>query len=215
MIPELFRVGSFAISPFGVMMVLAFLSAYYQLRWGLLRSGAGTDDDASSLVFAGGVGGIVGAKAYYAMLYGDWQLLFARSGLVWYGGFVLAVVAIVWTVRRRSLAPWPTIDAASLGLALGYAVGRVGCFLVGDDYGVPTDLPWGVAFPHGLPETTAGVLRDSFAVDIPASIPDSQLMAVHPTQLYETLAALVIWGFGVAYFRRRPGIGRTSVWVIG
>ncbi|MEM7052828.1 MAG: prolipoprotein diacylglyceryl transferase family protein, partial [Acidobacteriota bacterium] len=46
-------------------------------------------------------------------------------------------------------------------------------------------------------------------------IPDSQLMAVHPTQLYETLAALVIWGFGVAYFRRRPGIGRTSVWVIG
>jgi len=85
------------------------------------------------------------------------------------------------------------VDAAVPALALGYAIGRIGCFLVGDDYGRPTSLPWGVAFPVGLPPTTAGSLRDSFHVNLPSSLPDSALVRVHPTQLYETLTCLVIW----------------------
>ncbi|MEM7480057.1 MAG: prolipoprotein diacylglyceryl transferase [Acidobacteriota bacterium] len=214
MFPELFRLGSFSISSFGVMMVLAFVAAYWQLRRALIATGTGDEEDASSLVFAGGVGGIVGAKAYYALLYGDWKLLFDRSGLVWYGGFLLATVAVVWVIRRRSLAPWRTFDAATLGLALGYAVGRVGCFLVGDDYGVPTELPWGVAFPEGLPPTTAGVLRRSFEVDIPASVADGQVLAVHPTQLYETALALIVWGIGLALFRRWQTPGKTGLLVV-
>jgi phosphatidylglycerol---prolipoprotein diacylglyceryl transferase len=215
MIPELFRIGSFAISPFGVMMVCAFLAAYFQLRWGLRTLGAGDDDDASALVFAGGFGGIVGAKIYYAVLYRDWRLLFDRSGLVWYGGFVLAVAAILWVVRRRRLAPWLTVDAASGALALGYGIGRIGCFLVGDDYGVPTDLPWGVRFAHGLPPTTAGALRSQFGVHVPAGVPDSTVLAVHPTQLYETALALAIWGVAVALIRRRASAGTTTLVVLG
>ncbi|HUP42634.1 MAG TPA: prolipoprotein diacylglyceryl transferase family protein, partial [Thermoanaerobaculia bacterium] len=169
MYPELFRIGDFPISSFGLMLVLAFVAGYFQLRWGLRELGAGDEDDAAALVFAGGFFGIVGAKAYYALLYQDWRLLFDRSGLVWYGGFLLAVVAIVWTVRRRRLPFWPVADAMSLGLALGYALGRVGCFLVGDDYGVPTSLPWGVAFPEGAaPPSTAGNLRHQFGVEVPA-----------------------------------------------
>lgn len=214
MIPELFRIGSFAVSPFGLMLVLSFAAAYWQLRRGMQTLGVGTEEDASALVLAGGIGGIVGAKAYYALLYQDWRLLLSRSGLVWYGGFILATLAILWVLRTRRLPIWGTLDAASLGLALGYAVGRVGCFLVGDDYGVPTDLPWGVAFPKGLPPTTAENLQYSFGVEIPPGVAPSALLEVHPTQLYETFVALVIWWFGSRLLGRyRPGT--VAVLVLG
>lgn len=203
MIQELFRIGSFSISPFGLALVASFLASYFMLRWGMRRLGIGDDEDASAVVFAAGVGGIVGAKLYYALLNMDWRVLFDRSGLVWYGGFILGSAAVMFTLHRRRLLTWGMADVASLALALGYAIGRVGCFLVGDDYGRPTDAPWGVAFPVGLPETTAGNLRDLFGYDVPASIPDEQLLRVHPTQLYETAAALLIWAFGIWLFKRQ------------
>jgi len=216
MIPELFHIGKLSISPFGVMMALSFVAAYFQLRWGLRKLDVGDDDDASALVLAGAVAGIIGAKIYYVLLYRDWRLLFDRSGFVWYGGFMLATAATVWTMRRRSLPVWETLDAATLALAVGYAVGRIGCFLVGDDYGVPTDRPWGVRFPYGLPPTTAGALRSPpFNVDVPANVPDDQLLAVHPTQLYETTLALAIWVVGMWLLRRRTATGTTALVVLG
>ncbi|HEY0783099.1 MAG TPA: prolipoprotein diacylglyceryl transferase, partial [Thermoanaerobaculia bacterium] len=203
MIQELFHIGSFAISPFGVMLVLAFLSGYLQLRWGMKRLGIGDEEDASSLVFAAGLGGIVGAKVDYAILNMDCRLLFDRSGLVWYGGFILGAAAVLFMLRRRNLPVWPLLDASMPALALGYAVGRLGCFLVGDDYGAPTNLPWGVAFPVGLPPTTAGDLRRMFHVHVPLDVPDERLLKVHPTQIYETLLCLAIWGFALWLFARR------------
>jgi phosphatidylglycerol:prolipoprotein diacylglycerol transferase len=207
MIQELFHVGPFAISPFGVMLVAAFLAAYWQLAKGMERLAVGDADAASALVFAGGVGGIVGAKIYYAILYRDWHLLFERYGLVWYGGFVVGTLGVLWVMRRRRLDAWGTADALAPALALGYGIGRIGCFLVGDDYGVPTSLPWGVAFPRGLPPTTAWNLRHEFGVAVPASIPDAELLRVHPTQVYETLLALAIWLVGrrLLRHRRMPG----------
>jgi phosphatidylglycerol:prolipoprotein diacylglycerol transferase len=207
MIRELFHIGPLAISPFGVMLMLAFLGAYAQLSWGLKRLGVGDADDASTLMLWAGLSGIVGGKVYYAALYRDWHLLFDRSGLVWYGGFIAGTAAAVWVMRRRRLPVWPTLDAATLGLALGYGIGRIGCFLVGDDYGKPTDLPWGVAFPVGLPPTRAGLLRSELGVQVPASVPDEALLRVHPTQVYETLLALAIWGIGLWLLRRRPREG--------
>lgn len=214
MIQELFHIGSFAISPFGVLLVAAFLASYLQLRWGLIRQGVGDDEDASALVFAAGIGGILGSKIYYAILYGDWHLLFDRSGLVWYGGFILGAAAVIWTVWRRRLPAWQVCDSAMPGLALGYGIGRIGCFLVGDDYGRPTDGPFGVIFPHGLPETTAGNLRDIFHYPVPASVPDSQLVPVHPTQIYETVLGILIWWVGVSIFRRALRPGTTSIAVL-
>jgi phosphatidylglycerol:prolipoprotein diacylglycerol transferase len=207
MIQELVRVGPIAISPFGPMLVVSFLAAYFQLARGMKQLGVGDADAASALVVAGGLGGIAGAKVYFAILHGDWRLLFERYGLVWYGGFVVGTAAVVWTMRRRRLPVWPTLDAATPALALGYALGRIGCFLVGDDYGRPTDLPWGVVFENGLPPTTAWHLRREFGLELPAEVPNTALLAVHPTQLYESLAALAIWGVGVRRLARggRPG----------
>ena len=196
MIQELFRFGPIVISPFGVLLVLALFSGYLQLKRGMKRLGIGDEDDASSILFAAGVGGILGAKIYYAILYQDWHLLFDRSGLVWYGGFMLATAAVFWVIRRRRLPVWPLLDAATPALALGYGVGRIGCFLVGDDYGRPSDLPWAIGFANGLPPTTAGYLRSEFGLAIPAGVPDDQLLRVHPTQLYETGLALVIAWIG-------------------
>jgi phosphatidylglycerol:prolipoprotein diacylglycerol transferase len=207
MIQELFRLGPIVISPFGVFMVAAFVVGYWELLRNLRRARLGDEEDASSILFAAGIGGIVGAKIYYAALYADWRLLFSRSGLVWYGGFVLGTLAVLWVARRRRLPGWGLADAAAPGLALGYGVGRIGCFLVGDDYGRPTDLAWGVAFPNGLPPTEAGYLRSEFGVALPASIPDSQLLTVHPTQLYETAAGLFIWWVGRRLLARRLPVG--------
>jgi len=214
MIRELFHIGSLSISPFGVMLMLAFLAAYAQLAWGMKRLHAGDADDASTLMLWAGLAGIVGGKVYYAALYRDWRLLFDRSGLVWYGGFAAGAIAVILVMRRRKLPLWATADAAALGLALGYGIGRIGCFLVGDDYGKPTSLPWGVGFRLGLPPSTAGSLRNDFGVAIPSSIPDYMLVRVHPTQLYETLLALLIWGIGLLVLRRRPRAGTVALVVI-
>ncbi len=214
MIREIFHIGSFSVSPFGLMLVFAFLGSYLQIRWGMKRLGIGDEEDASAMVFAAGVGGIVGAKVYYALLNGDWRLLFDRSGLVWYGGFILGALGVLWVMRSRRLFNWSMADAAAPALALGYAIGRVVCFLVGDDYGRPTDQPWGVAFPVGLPETTAGNLRDLFGVDIPANVPDDQLLRVHPTQLYETGMSLAIWALGLWMIKRGARPGATALTVL-
>lgn len=215
MINELFRIGPISISPFGVMLVAAFVAAWAQLRWGLRRLDAGDEEDASALVLAAGIGGVLGAKVYYAMLYRDWSLLFERFGLVWYGGFIVGTLAVIWVARRRRLSGWAVLDAAVPGLALGYGLGRVGCFLVGDDFGMPTNLPWGVAFPKGLPgPTTAGLMRQEYGADVPWEIPDDQLIPVHPTQLYETLAGVLIWVVGVRLIKRGAPIGVTTLVVL-
>lgn len=216
MIEELFHIGSFSISPFGLMLMLAFLTSYWRLSRGMALLKIGDADDASSILLWAGLGGILGGKIYYAILYKDWHLIFDRSGIVWYGGFLLGSAAVLVYLKRNQLPFWPVLDAATPALALGYAVGRVGCFLVGDDYGVPTDLPWGVAFPVGLPPTTAGQLRANFNVDIPSSIPADELLKVHPTQLYETLIALVIaWiGWQLLKKNRPAGVTALSVFIL-
>ncbi len=212
MIQELFSIGPVSISPFGGLMVVAFLLSWMQLRWGLRRLEVGDEEDASAMLLAAGIGGIAGAKLYYAILYGDPGSLLERSGLVWYGGLVLGAASVIWTARRRKLPLGAVADAAAPTVALGYAVGRIGCFLVGDDYGVPTDLPWGVAFRYGLPgPTTAGFLRREYGAAVAPEVAADELLRVHPTQLYETAACLAIWGLGVWWIRRRADRGTVAL----
>jgi phosphatidylglycerol:prolipoprotein diacylglycerol transferase len=209
MIQELFRIGDFAISPFGVMLVVALLAAYAQLTLEMRRMRIGSDDDASAVVVGCGLGGIVGGKIYYALLYRDWGALFDRAGIVWYGCFLAGILVLLWTIRRRKLPAARVFDAAAPALALGYGIGRIGCFLVGDDYGKPTDLPWGMVFKNGIPPTTAGHLEDKFGIAPPPGAAPGDWVAVHPTQVYETLTALAIWGVLLWFARRGPRPGGT------
>lgn len=191
MYPTLVRFGNFEITTFGLMMFLAFILGGMVLARQFRRYGL-DEDLASSIVMAGALGGIIGGKVYYAILFRDWHLLFDRAGLVWYGGLIGGFLAASWLVRRRKADYLTAADCAAPALSLGYALGRIGCFLVGDDYGRPTDAWFGIAFPKGAPPTTAHSLRE-FGAPVDPALPPDAILRVHPTQLYETAAALVMF----------------------
>lgn len=212
MFPVLFEIGGFKVTSFGVMIALAFWGAAWMTARLLKRAGH-NPEHAWDLAGWAAISGILGAKVYYLILNfsataaDPWHALLSRSGLVWYGGFIAGALAVLFRLRQLKLPVYPFADAIGPGLAVGYAIGRVGCFLVGDDYGAPTDAPWAVAFPQGAPPSTAANLR-AFGVDIPASVPDTQVLAVHPTQLYETGMTLVVLAILLAVRPRladRPG----------
>ncbi len=206
MYPTLLRIGNFEITTFGLMMFLAFIIGGWVLTKQFRRHGL-SDDLASSIVMAAAIGGIVGAKIYYAILFRDWHLLFERAGLVCYGGLMGGVIASSWVVVLNRVAYLDVADAASPALALGYCLGRIGCFLVGDDYGAPTNSWVGIAFPKGSPPTTAESLRQ-FGVHVDPSIPADAILRVHPTQLYESSAALLMFFILMALDRRASARGR-------
>ena len=200
MYPILFRIGSFEITTFGLMMFAAFIVGGWVLTRQFRRYGL-SDDAASSIVMAAAIGGIGGAKIYYAILFRDWHLLLDRAGLVWYGGLIGGVIGCSAYILAKKLDYFTVCDAAAPALAIGYALGRIGCFLVGDDYGRPTNSWVGIAFPKGSPPTTAESLRQ-FGVHIDPSIPPDQVLRVHPTKLYESAAALVMF-FVLTYASRQ------------
>jgi phosphatidylglycerol:prolipoprotein diacylglycerol transferase len=210
--PELFTLnlpilGELTITSFGVMLALAFLSGHFVLRSELGRLGADREMSADALLGAL-VGGIVGAKLYYVALYWDltaadpFGMLFSRGGLVWYGGFLGGVLGVIWVIRRKGASVPLTADAIAPALALSYSIGRLGCFLVGDDYGRPTNSFVGLAFPRGQPPSTAGNLR-RFGTDVDPAILDTEVLAVHPTQLYESGLSLLFF-FLLVRLRAHP-----------
>ena len=206
MFPTLVRVGNFEITTFGLMMFIAFITGGWVLTRQYRRAGL-SEDLASSIVMAAAIGGIVGAKIYYAILFRDWHLLFDRAGLVWYGGLIGGTIACSWLIWRRRVDYFTVADATAPALSLGYALGRIGCFLVGDDYGRPTDSWIGIAFPKGSPPTTAESLRQ-FGVHVDPSIPPDQILKVHPTQLYESASAFLIFLILLSLSRRPQPKGR-------
>jgi phosphatidylglycerol:prolipoprotein diacylglycerol transferase len=196
--------GGAPITSFGVFMLFAFLTGGYVLRAEMRRMGE-DPDRAWDLVFMAVVGGIVGAKLYYLLLnYRELAadplgMILSRGGLVWYGGFLLATALVVWEIRRQKLPLAATADAIAPALALAYAVGRIGCFLVGDDWGRPTDSWVGVRFPRGTPPSHVDQIERLFGISVDPELVEryGQVVPVHPTQLYEvamsTLIFFVLW----------------------
>jgi phosphatidylglycerol:prolipoprotein diacylglycerol transferase len=118
---------------------------------------------------------------------------------VWYGGFFGGVIAVLLNGWRKRVPARFTFELTAPALALGYALGRVGCFLVNDDYGMPTSLPWGMKFPLGLPPSSVADLTRAGAT-FPAGTDPNLIVAVHPTQLYET--AIMMLAFAWLWSRR-------------
>jgi phosphatidylglycerol:prolipoprotein diacylglycerol transferase len=197
MYPVLFRIGDFAITSFGLMMFFSFIGGAWATGKMLKRYGLNPELIWDMLAWIA-IGGILGAKAYYLAL--NWQSLVAnpmqeilsRGGLVWYGGLIGGVLAYYIQIKLRKLPMAVMYDATAPALMLAIAIGRMGCFLVGDDYGIYTAGPLGIAFPEGSPPSTAGYLR-SVGDSIPANIPDSAVVPVHPTQVYEVIIALILF----------------------
>jgi phosphatidylglycerol:prolipoprotein diacylglycerol transferase len=190
LLPVLFRIGSLDITSFGVMVALGALAGLWVFRRELARSGL--PDAALDAAIYGLVGGLLGAKLLYVFEHlseGSFTgLLFDRGGMSWFGGFAGGLLAGYGTIRAKRWPMVAVLAAATPALAVGQMLGRIGCFLVGDDYGHPTSLPWGVAFPEGLPPTTE---------------------RVHPTQIYEAIfLALFAW---VLIRWRRAGVPDRTV----
>lgn len=173
MYPVLIRIGSFEITSFGALLGVAALVGIWLFRRELARSSL--SPDAVDAAFAGLAGGLAGAKLLWTLEFLGEQpvtdLLFSRGGVSWFGGLLGGVGTGVWMLWRGRVPILRALAAATPALAVSHAIGRIGCFMVGDDYGRPSDLPWAVAFPKGLP---------------PTNVP------VHPTQLYEAIALVGI-----------------------
>ncbi len=197
--PLVFKLGPITITGYGLMMMVGFLVGGWAMQRELLRRKM-NEEYAADIVVAAVIGGIVGAKLWYVALTGDPAALLSRGGLVWYGGFIGGVAAVIFNGWRKHVPITLTMELTAPALAVGYALGRVGCFLVQDDYGIPSTVPWAMKFPEGLPPTTAANLR-ALGIDVPAELPPWEVLAVHPTQLYETAAML--FGFWVLWRLRR------------
>ncbi len=184
MYPVLFHFGPITIYSYGVMMALGFIAATWTLGLELRRRGE-NPDLASTFVMWAAIGGLIGARLLFlveewrAFLDNPWALLFTGAGFVWYGGLIGGVIGVTWCISRRGLSWIAMMDAVAPSIALGHGIGRLGCHFAGDgDWGPPTTLPWGVAYPNAI-----------VGWDYPPGV------RVHPTPIYETTAYLLVFAF--------------------
>ena len=170
------HVGHLQIGTFGILLWLAAVSGCWVLYKNFQRKGIAADAiNVTALVT---VAGIIGAKLWHVfesphlLMQIPMQLLLDRAGFAWFGGLVAAILVLMWQGRVAKVGSLGMLDLAAPAAAVGYGIGRLGCLTSGDgDYGIPTSLPWGVSFPHGLVPT---------------------LQRVHPTPAYECIVALLI-----------------------
>src|SRR3974390_287702 len=190
MLPYL-HLGSLALPTFGLMVALALITAAYILQADFDRRGLKAD--AFFMITVAGIAGIIGAKVYHLMdTPVDRWVLFSRYGFAWFGGFVGGFAAMLWCGRSAKLPMLEFLDACTPAASVGYAIGRIGCFLSGDgDYGKPTSLPWGMSFPDGIVPTTD---------------------RVHPTPLYEFFVwcaiGALLWYLGGKALKEHKAAGR-------
>ena len=180
MYPILFQIGSFKIHTYGVFIALGFLTGIILALREAKRVGE-EPENILDLTFYLIIAAIVGSRLLYIILNYRYYIenpvemvKIWSGGLVFYGGFVLALIVGIWYIRKSHLPLWKTVDVIAPSIAIGQAIGRLGCFSAGCCYGKETTFPWAVTFSN--PESLARL-----------GIP------IHPTQLYSSLDALFIF----------------------
>jgi len=189
MIPDRLHIGPVPIHIFGLFLALGVLAAGWVVGKEFLRKGY-DESLGSSVVTWAVVGGLLGARlwiivdAWHEFLADPVKLLFSSGGFVWYGGLVGGALGASLVFRRNGVPWFRGADCIAPGLAVGQAIGRIGCQLAGDgDWGRPTTLPWGMAYPYAV-----------VGWNEPPGV------VVHPTPVYETIAYLLVFAF---LWRRR------------
>jgi len=197
------HIGPATLGTFGLMLWLAAVCATITLHFNLQRNGLAAVDALNIVAFVT-IAGVIGAKTWHELQ--DIQMLklalheimapgihrpldlltgflhWFQAGFAWFGGMLAGIAMLIWQGKQAGLRPLRMLDLAAPAAAIGYGVGRLGCFTSGDgDYGIPTKMWWGVGFPHGLVPTAPGVL-------------------VQPTPIFELIFSLIlawfIWQLG-------------------
>jgi len=194
--PFQFGIGPLQFTGFGIAVVMGFILAQMIAQQEMERLG---HDPApiADMVIGAVVGGLVGAKLYFVAVLGNWDALFARGGFVFWGGLVGGAIGVIAIARWKKVPITLAMDVSAPAIMAAYAVGRTGCWAIGDDYGRPWDGPLATMFPQGAPPSTAGVMASEFGIRFPSGTDPATVVAVHPTQLYQvvliTVFFLVIW----------------------
>jgi phosphatidylglycerol:prolipoprotein diacylglycerol transferase len=187
-----YNFGPLEVTGFGIAMLLTFIIAQIVMTTELNRRGYPLEANAmSDCTVAGVIGGLLGAKIYYVLLTGD--SIFHRGGFVFWGGLIGGLISTAAVIRWKKLSYWRIADVGGIGMAAAYAVGRTGCWAVGDDYGRPWTSRFAVSFPDGAPPSTAGNMASQFGVKSLSGHSPAEVISVYPTQLFEVAMGLVMF----------------------
>ena len=192
--PLSYTFGRFAFTGFGVAVLMAFVVAQLIGQRELARRGH-DPEPVSDMIFAAVIGGLLGAKLYYVIVLGNWEALFTRAGFVFWGGLIGGTLAVMLVIWKKKIPMLRIFDVGAPAVAAAYAVGRTGCWAVGDDYGKP--WPGGflsVQFPEGAPPSTVGIMSRDFGVQFPPGTSPTTVVGVYPTQLIEVALGLIMFG---------------------
>lgn len=194
--PVAYQIGPFQATGFGLAMLLAFVIAQIVVTKEMERRGE-DPTPVGDMVFAAVIGGLLGAKLYYAILMHDMSSLLSRAGFVFWGGLIGGIIAVILVVLKKKLSVAKISDPVGIALAAAYSVGRTGCWAVGDDYGRPWNSPFAVTFPEGAPPSTVANMSKMFGVHFPAGMSPAEVIAVYPTQIFEVVMGaimfLILW----------------------
>jgi phosphatidylglycerol---prolipoprotein diacylglyceryl transferase len=193
--PFEFGIGGFSLTGFGIAVLLAFLIAQIVSERELANRGRDVESAAvADVLFAALLGTIIGAKRdCVAIVTHNISDLWSRGGFVFWGGFIGSVVLCAATIRYKKLSFLRFADVGGMAIAAGYAVGRTGCWAVGDDYGRPYSGLLSVSFPQGAPPSTVYEMQKTFHTQFPPGTDPASVVSVYPTQLIEVLLGFVMF----------------------
>ena len=208
--PVSYKLGPLQFTGFGFAMLMCFVIGQIITQREMERRGQ-DPQAAGDMVFAAVVGGLLGAKIYYAILMGDVSSLTSRAGFVFWGGLIGGIIAVTAVVWKKRLGIARVSDSVAVALPAAYSIGRTGCWAVGDDYGRPWNGPLAVVFPEGAPPSTVANMTSAFGVKFPPGTPPNEVVAVHPTQLYEVVMGAIMFFIVLRFRKHSHGEG----WLFG